>query len=62
MAIKSRKLIVSNCSLKSKHWQDLRVMHSLPIFSDIIRLNFIEKKLQLATLMLYFIVLMQMRC
>lgn len=43
MAIKSRKLIVSNCSLKSKHWQDLRVVHSLPMFSDIIRLNFIEK-------------------
>lgn len=55
VAIKCRKLIASNCSLKPKPLQDLREMHSLAFFSDIIRLNFIEKKkLQLATLMLYF--------
>lgn len=44
MAIRSRKLIASNCSLKPKHLQDLQGMHSLLFFTDIIRLNFIEKK------------------
>lgn len=44
MAIRSRKLIASNCSLKPKHLQDLQGMHSLLFISDIIRLNFIEKK------------------